>query len=105
NSGHGLSVYQEEIRVPLLFVHPGALPARTVDAGADLIDVMPTILKYCGISISGALVQGRDLFGAEEFSRVMFSSRYVYPRDPEVEQFGGREFYAVIEPPWKLIVE
>lgn len=46
--GHGHSVYEELLHVPLFVKLPGA-PARRVEASVGLVDVMPTILEALGI--------------------------------------------------------
>ncbi len=58
---HGIFLYDETIRVPLLFKLPGARSAGTrVDSRAGLVDVLPTILEATGIEIPHE-VQGESL--------------------------------------------
>jgi arylsulfatase A-like enzyme/Tfp pilus assembly protein PilF len=58
---HGIFLYDETIRVPLLFKLPGAWSAGTrVDSRAGLVDVLPTILEAAGIEIPHE-VQGESL--------------------------------------------
>lgn len=45
---HGAAVYEESLRVPLLFLGPG-IPAGRHEGVVSLIDVMPTVLDYLGI--------------------------------------------------------
>lgn len=48
---HGFTLYEEQLRVPLLVAWPEHLPAGTVvDAPVSLIDVMPTIVDLAGVS-------------------------------------------------------
>lgn len=106
-AGHGLSVHQEEIRIPLLFVRPGALRPRAVDAPVQAVDVMPTILRHCAVPFDRTRFQGQDLLGvsAEALrSRKVFASRFVYPDAAELPEFFEQEHFAVIEGPSKLIV-
>jgi arylsulfatase A-like enzyme len=58
---HGFTLFDDQIRVPLLVRLPGARGAgRHLFRSADLIDVMPTLLSAVGVDVpSGA--QGRDL--------------------------------------------
>jgi len=50
-AGHGTSLYRMELRVPLLFAHPGRIPAgRTVDAPVSLRDIPTTVLDLIGQS-------------------------------------------------------
>lgn len=46
--GHGHSVYEELLHVPLFVKLPGT-PARRVEASVGLVDVMPTILEALGV--------------------------------------------------------
>jgi arylsulfatase A-like enzyme/cytochrome c-type biogenesis protein CcmH/NrfG len=58
---HGIFLYDETIRVPLLFKLPGESSAGTkIDGRAGLVDVLPTILQAVGIAIPTE-VQGESL--------------------------------------------
>jgi len=63
---HGSTVYEEQVRVPLVIVHP-ALKPRIVTAQVSLIDIAPTLLdifnvgapaEYMGTSLLPALQGG-----------------------------------------------
>ena len=48
--GHGHSLYDEQIRTPLLMRYPKLLPKnRAVTAVTELVDVLPTILDLLGV--------------------------------------------------------
>lgn len=59
--GHGKSLFEEVIRVPLILRAPGRLPSGTeVSQPARHVDLMPTLLDLCGIRrVPGA--EGRSL--------------------------------------------
>jgi arylsulfatase A-like enzyme len=57
---HGLTFYDELLRVPLIMHVPGHAGGRTVDEQVGLIDVMPTILDLVGVPHHLTL-QGRSL--------------------------------------------
>ncbi len=62
---HGTTLFDEQLRVPLVFSLADApsgalLPARRVPGPVGLVDVAPTILALLGIP-SSAKVRGRDL--------------------------------------------
>lgn len=59
NIGHGKSLYEEVLNVPLIIRAPGIESGR-ISALAQLIDVMPTILDLAGIPIPTG-VAGRSL--------------------------------------------
>jgi len=59
---HGWTLYDEVIRVPLLFHAPGALkPART-RIGASHVDIVPTVLDLLGVEAPLEPTDGRRLF-------------------------------------------
>ena len=70
--GHGLSVYEEEIKVPLILWNPPLFSGgrRAAQTGAH-VDLMPTVADVMGIAPSGGW-QGRSLFDPERPSRVFF---------------------------------
>ena len=54
-------VYEETIRMPLAIRYPRVLGGAALnDMLVSQVDIMPTLLKWCGITIPAA-VQGRDL--------------------------------------------
>jgi choline-sulfatase len=59
--GHGDTVYQELVHVPLIIRAPGVFPAgRVVNADVEAMDVYATLLDLAGIA-PGANVQGHSL--------------------------------------------
>jgi arylsulfatase A-like enzyme len=59
--GHGDTLYDEVLRVPLIFSLPGLLPeGLRVTAPVQLVDVAPTILDLLGLEIP-PLMQGESL--------------------------------------------
>jgi arylsulfatase A-like enzyme/HEAT repeat protein len=56
---HGSTVYDEQVRVPLIINAPG-LHARRVPAPVSTIDIAPTVLGFLGLS-PAATMRGRDL--------------------------------------------
>jgi arylsulfatase A-like enzyme len=67
--GHGHSLYDDLLLVPLLFVHPGTIPAgEEIRYQVRLIDVLPTVLEYLGFGLEPtfqgkslkAMIEGRD---------------------------------------------
>ena len=55
---HGLSLYEEVLRVPLVMRLPGVSPRR-MEVPAQHVDVLPTLLAYLGIEAPST--DGRDL--------------------------------------------
>jgi arylsulfatase A-like enzyme len=62
--GHAKTVFDEVLRVPLLFWRPGEVaPGRVVDAQVSLVDVAPTILDLVGLTPPDGLA-GRSQLAA-----------------------------------------
>ncbi len=61
--GHGQSLYEELIRVPLILHLPGDIKPTTIDSIVRHIDLMPTIMRLVGIDPQSA-IQGIDLMSA-----------------------------------------
>lgn len=56
---HGSTVYEEQVRVPLVIVGPGVAP-QVVETPVQTIDLLPTTLAAQGIPLP-ARIRGRDL--------------------------------------------
>ncbi len=57
---HGQDLFEEQLRVPMIFVVPGR-PAQVVDEPVALVDVAPTLLDLVGAPIP-ANMRGRSLW-------------------------------------------
>lgn len=101
--GHGASVYQEEIHIPLLIYHKDRITPARANRPANLVDLLPTILEYCHIDFDRTLVQGENLLGPAS-DRMIVSTRFAYPMAEEFRTSDGGEMYALINDDWKLIV-
>ena len=63
-SGHGRTLFDEAVRIPLLFWSPQRLPrGRSLDDVVSLVDVAPTILEIAGLP-PALSTQGRSLLDA-----------------------------------------
>jgi arylsulfatase A-like enzyme len=94
-TGHGRTLYDEEIHVPLLFSHP-SLDGPSVDAQVRTIDIAPTILEIFDVTIPDSF-DGQSLAGdpAAIEDRPVFTTAY-----PEFT-----EAVAIRWDGWKLIHE
>jgi arylsulfatase A-like enzyme len=104
-AGHGQSVYEEEVRVPLIVHEAGQTAGRIVNEPVHLVDVMPTVLDYAGITLDRAVIQGRSLraSGRELKPSPVIVTRFTYPEDIVVSA-DRAEMHAIVDFPWKLIV-
>jgi arylsulfatase A-like enzyme len=60
--GHGIHLYEEAVRVPLVFRWPGRLPAGTRLPGpAEHVDLVPTVLELMGLDAGTDEVEGVSL--------------------------------------------
>lgn len=63
---HGLynksQLYEEAVRVPLIIKGPDIVPGKNTEQIAQTIDLMPTILDYCGLQYDDTSVDGQSLF-------------------------------------------
>ncbi len=101
--GHGIFLYEETLRVPLIVFAPKLLPRpRTVDAEVRLIDVAPTVLELAGLDRESAGMQGRSLVPALQGRALGDRDSLVetfYPR----ENFGWSELVGLVSGTWKYI--
>ena len=102
-TGHGRQLYEEEVRIPLVFAHPDLEPGR-IDDQVRTIDLAPTVLDLFGVDAPEAF-EGVSLFSRPEDpergnvddpppgDRIAFLTAY-----PEFTESVG-----VRVPEWKLI--
>lgn len=96
---HGIFVYEEVLRVPLLIRSPGMKPAR-VGAVVRLTDIMPTVLDLLGMPVvnrDGVSLRGL-MDGTERNSELEAYSESMYP-----ERLGWSPLHALRLEQFKLI--
>ena len=72
---HGETLYEEEIRIPLVLVNPLLGAERRSSTLGGLVDVAPTVMDVLQLPVPG-LWQGRSLFADRRPDRVYFSVAY-----------------------------
>ncbi len=95
---HGATLYEENVRIPLLMRLPG-VAARRITEVTTLLDVVPTLWDYLG-GVSDATWEGRSLLRSYSEERAIFSQ--IEP----VKNLGGQgrpEMHAVVFNRFKLI--
>jgi arylsulfatase A-like enzyme len=80
--GHGASLRDSLVRVPLLIHYPPAFPAAVIDEGAEGVDIVPTILDALGAPAL-AQAQGQSLRPlaagrGRGWARPSYASQYEY---------------------------
>ncbi len=94
---HGLNLYAEQARVPLLIRYPdGRFAGRVIDSTVELLDVMPTLLDAAGLLEDDAPYSGRSLMPLLE------GKEQRGPAFAETRANGPRRL-AVTDGTWKLI--
>jgi arylsulfatase A-like enzyme len=62
---HGVSVHEEEVRVPLLVRWPGHIPTGgRIAEPVSVLDLLPTLADLVGVASEGGAFEGRSLAGA-----------------------------------------
>lgn len=93
---HGHSLYDEMLRVPLIFYCPKIFPrGRGIDYQVRLIDILPTVLEYLGYEEESGF-QGsslRDMIeGKDRMSRPAYSEATTYGTERESIRAGGYKY-------------
>ncbi len=99
--GHGYSVFEPELRVPLIVSLPGTVPPHTrIETPVELVDLFPSALEILDIAMPGN-VQGRSLLthinGDSAIEERSAYSETLWPSDP-VDRVKG-----IRTPEWKYI--
>lgn len=81
-TGHGFSVYNEEIKVPLIIRYPEKIEAGgRYEKLSGNIEILPTLLGLCEIEYSEDDFEGVDLLQAEDEDRYIFSGFVAHSND------------------------
>jgi len=101
--GHGIFLYEETLRVPLILHNPAAFRrSRVIKSQVRLVDLAPTILEIVGLKEEAAGMKGQSLVGwIRGKSRKDLDSlvESFYPR----ENFGWSEMVGLVSARWKFI--
>jgi arylsulfatase A-like enzyme len=67
--GHGFTLYEEQLRVPLYIVGQGRIPPGQVRKDrVEVIDIFPTLCALAGQKVKSLGLQGKDLLASEGLS-------------------------------------
>lgn len=80
--GHGISLYEEQLHVPLVVWHPG-IPGNVIHTPVSLIDIAPSAAAWLGLAFAPEEGQGRLLHEqpanpAKDDGRVLYASNMAY---------------------------
>jgi arylsulfatase A-like enzyme len=96
--GHGFGLYEQLVRVPLIFAGPG-VPKVQIEQQVRHVDLMPTFATLCGISIPGG-IDGRSLAPLIEGSSLPDEPAYM---EAVGVKLGGKRILGARTPEWKLL--
>ena len=77
--GHNVSVYQDQVHVPLIIKYPGNRGPERVDGLASHVDLLPTILEVAGVAPKPGLPGVSLLRLGSQPDRAVFSERHYGP--------------------------
>lgn len=106
---HGVHVYEEQVRVPLVLRWPGRIAAGLrFEAPIALVDLFPTFLELLGMPAEGAQLEGRSvapaLSAGQPFEPVaVFLYRRHFSGEQRGSQFVKGEKFGVREGRFKYI--
>jgi arylsulfatase A-like enzyme len=108
--GHGPFLYDEVLRVPLLFWNGGRFAGARIRSLARLVDLLPTLAEWTGFSAaSGSFTpQGRSLMpalrnpAAQQPAVLAFAQRR--PAGPKLRDYESGEVFALRDLDFKYIV-
>ena len=108
--GHGLFLYEEAVRIPLVMRWTGRIPpGRVLEGPVENIDIMPTVLGLLGVPADDPPMLGRDLASwvlgqsPPPGPRTVFLERRIYEKE-KVRLFRVKgDKFAVREGKWKYI--
>ncbi len=98
--GHGASLYEENLRVPVCLVGPGLPQGVVIDSPVELVDVAPTILELLGCP-SPRTMDGKSLLSVIATGAQAKPGPFVAACPKERGGTPGR--VACYAPPWKYI--
>ena len=92
---HGTTLFDEQVRVPLVWSSPGQVASRRIESPAQLVDIAPTLLSALGIPRDPRM-RGADL------SALLHGA----PEDPKLRAFASiEELRMLSDGPHKLVCE
>ncbi len=85
--GHNRSVFEVEVRVPLVVSWPGVIaPGQRLAETVHLVDVLPTVASAAGLDIASARFAGVDLLPVMRHGAALDPQRAVFLQRPYFEK-------------------
>jgi arylsulfatase A-like enzyme/Tfp pilus assembly protein PilF len=99
---HGYFIYQDNIKVPLVFKLPGKSKPRRIANTVGLVDIVPTICSALGIEPL-ANIQGKDLGPYFHGNDEPYPDRHLYTQSLEPTKYEANSLLGVINDKYKYI--
>lgn len=99
---HSFFIYQSTLCVPLIVKLPGQKQGGRLENQAAVVDVMPTILGYLGIS-NDLEMHGQDLSGYFETQANNYGEREIYCESLYPTKYRCNPLYGIVRDGWKYI--
>jgi arylsulfatase A-like enzyme len=101
---HSLSLYNEEIKVPLIIKYPHSKhKGKRITQYRGLVDIMPTILEEVGLSSSGLGLDGKSVSGVFD-QKEKKQRAYMSFRGDSIVNGALPKRVAIIRSPYKFIL-
>jgi arylsulfatase A-like enzyme len=100
--GHGTSVYQEQVHVPLIIKYPRLREAKVVDDLVSHVDILPTVLTALGYPVPKTL-SGRNLGDVPKAPVTVISESFPCDLFTHLSPRFRRTERAVFRGPFKVI--
>lgn len=98
--GHGHFLYNELVRVPLLFHNPKNIAPKRIDSVVSTMDILPTLLELEGITSESTIMQGKSFLSlmSSEAKSTVKSRLPIFEVKYHADRFG------TVYWPWKAIL-
>lgn len=100
-TGHGNSLYEELLHIPLIFSNRNLFPSSLVlEQQVSSIDILPTLLNFAGIDkMDGLDLEGRNIFSSSEKKSDFIAYAAAWKWEPRL----SRTLRVVYKNNWKYI--
>jgi hypothetical protein len=102
DGGHGWALYDEYLRVPLVFLIPGLDESAKSNVPASLVDIPPTVLDLLGIE-SAVTFEGKSLTPAIGGDDEVLGRRPIFYEIVSTEKFEDFQFIAASKGEYKIL--
>jgi len=99
---HGYFIYQSTVKVPLVFIFPGGLKAKSIKATVGLVDILPTVCSLLGMESPNG-IQGKDLNPYFKGQNQPYPDRHIFCQSLEPTVYMANSLLGVVNNRYKYI--